>query len=572
MLSVLLLAITWQVHAAESDAIELLQTRSYAELEHTFQSIQNDFKRGVIDDEALLAAFRPFYDVKPPGLIARYDEWIAQFPKSYVAYLARGTHYKYRATQAQDGRFLRDLGDARYEELRRNQKLAAADFEHSLALDDRPLLSYVHAMDVSGELSWRWPEKRLFAKANAITPNNFIARRKHLLRMRARWTGGTVAEMQEFVQECAKLGFTEQRMRELNNIVKEEQAWLAVHRQHDYPRAEALYREILEQDPDDTAVGASLTWLLVKRLACDEAISVATRVLDREPDNGETIANRGLCYVRTGEEQLGITDYRHAAELGNPWAQKQLARYYWHGNLVPKDRDRALQLMRASAVQGDAEAIQEYERVTGEKLPKRANRRAWGTVIKLVLGVVVVIALVNGVVRRFHRAPEPGQLRYAWSVMSNGVASFLFFSGIALVSSLYGNHSATIWTTVLFLGFAAMGLRAMTRYVFGAGEFTADGISYRHMIVQRGFLPWREVTTVRYGGMTPGFALSSETHRAVRISVQLLGLPAFARAVLEHVSPVAIDADTRQLLSAIVQGDMEKADRDEDPEQPLSAG
>ena len=126
MLSVLLLAITWQVHAAESDAIELLQTRSYAELEHTFQSIQNDFKRGVIDDEALLAAFRPFYDVKPPGLIARYDEWIAQFPKSYVAYLARGIHYKYRATQAQDGRFLRDLGDARYEELRRNQKLAAA--------------------------------------------------------------------------------------------------------------------------------------------------------------------------------------------------------------------------------------------------------------------------------------------------------------------------------------------------------------------------------------------------------------------------------------------------------------
>ena len=154
LVSVLVLA-TWKAQAAVPDPIELLQSRQYAELEQTFQSIQNDFKRGAIDDEALLAAFRAFYDVKPPGLTARYDEWIAQFPGSYVARLACGIHYKYRADKAQDGRFRRELGDARYDELQHTQQLAAADFERSLSLDDRPLLSYMHAMDVSRYLSWR---------------------------------------------------------------------------------------------------------------------------------------------------------------------------------------------------------------------------------------------------------------------------------------------------------------------------------------------------------------------------------------------------------------------------------
>jgi hypothetical protein len=553
LVSVLLFATAWKVQAAESDAVELLQSRRYPELEHTFQSIQDSFKRGAIDDEALLAAFRSFYDVKPPRLTARYDEWIAQFPKSYVARLARGIHYKYRANEAQDGRFPRELGDARFDELRRAQKLAAADFEQSLALDDRPLLSYVHAMDVSSDMSWRWPEGRLFDKANEIAPTNFIARRKHLLRMRWRWTGGTVTQMQEFVQECRELRFTERQMRELNNIVNEEQAWLALHRESDYARAELLYRELLDEEPDNMEVAAALTWLLTKRKECGEVISLATRVLQQQPDNSKTIGNRAFCYFHTGQDQLGIIDYRRAAELGDSWAQKHLARYYWQGNLVPKDRDRALQLLRASAVQGDTGAIREYERVTGEKLPERRDRRAWGTVIKLGLGALAVIALVRGLVLRFHRPPEAGQLRYPASTMINGVICLLFFSSTALVSSIYGNHTATIWTTLLFLGFATMGLRLMTRYLFGKHEFTADGILYRPMIAQRLYLFWRDVTSVHYARMMRSFVLNGESNRAVRVSDQLLGLPGFARAVLDHVPPSAIDESSRMVLSAIAE-------------------
>jgi hypothetical protein len=40
--------------------------------------------------------------------------------------------------------------------------------------------------------------------------------------------------------------------------VKEEQAWLALHRQQDYASAERLYREIFDEEPDNKDVAASL--------------------------------------------------------------------------------------------------------------------------------------------------------------------------------------------------------------------------------------------------------------------------------------------------------------------------
>jgi TPR repeat protein len=525
---------------AGSEPVEWLQSRRYGELERKFQAIQDSFKQGAIDDETLLASFRPFYDVQTPDLTARFDEWIAQFPESYVAHLARGIHYKYRAIEAQDGRFPRELGDDRFDALRRAEKLAAADFERSFALDDRPLLSYMHAMDVSNQTSWRWPERRLFAKANEVAPKNFIARRKYLLGMRSRWGGGTVAQMQEFVQECRALGYSERQMRALDNVVKEEQAWLALHRQQDYASAERLYREIFDEEPDNKDVAASLAWLLMKRGDCVGAISLATRVLQEQPRNARTTGDRGLCYFRTGQEQLGIADYQRAAELGDPWAQKHLARYYWQGNLVPKDRDRALQLLRASAVQGDQDAIAEYERVTGQKLPERRDRRSWGAAIKLGLAALLVVALTRWLVFRFHREPAPGQLRHAAPLLSNGVQGFVFFTTIAVISNIYGNHTATLWTSLLFVSCAALCLWSISRYVFGKLEYTAEGISG---------LPWRDVTHVRYSWGR--LVLESEGRRPVRISLRMLGLAGFARAALDHVPSSAIDADMRGLLTAM---------------------
>jgi tetratricopeptide (TPR) repeat protein len=559
-LLLLLFAITWNVQAAESDTVQLVLAGRYSALEQRFQSVQESFKRGDIDDEALLAAFRPFYDVEPPDLAARYDEWIAQFPKSYVAHLARGLYYKHLAYKAQDGRFTRDLGDDRFEKMRRARKLAATDFEESLSLDDRPLLSYMHAMDVSGDMSWRWPESRLFSKANEIAPKNFIARRKHLAGMRWRWTGGTVDQMREFVQECRDLGFTAEQMRELDNIIKEEQAWLAMHRSHNYAMAEKLYRDILSDEPDNMDVGAALAWLLVHRRECAEAISLATRVLAAQPDNSRTIGDRATCYFHTGQEQLGISEMHRGAELGDAWAQRELARYYWQGRLVPQDRGRALQLLRAAAVQGDAEAIREYERVTHQKIPARARRWPWGTLIKVGLGALAVFGLVSVLVSRFHRAPGPGQLRYPPGAMISGAMAFLFFSFIALVSSIYGNQTATMWTSLVFMGMAAMGLYRMANYIFTRYEFTTDGICRRRLIGQPIHLPWDDITSVDYRDRAGKLVLKSATGQSVRIPLQLLGLPAFAQAVLDRVPFTAIDDDTRMVLSAVAGDGLEEND------------
>jgi TPR repeat protein len=248
------------------------------------------------------------------------------------------------------------------------------------------------------------------------------------------------------------------------------------------------------------------------------------------------------------------------AELGDAWAQRELARYYLLGRLVPQDRDRALQLLRAAAVQGDAEAIREYERVKHEKIPARARRWPWGTLIKVGLAALAVFGLVRVLVFRFHRAPGPGQLRYPPGAMIGGAMAFLFFSFIALVSSIYGNQTATMWTNLVFTGMAAMGLYAMANYIFTRHEFTADGIYWRRLIGQPIYLPWGDITRVYYRDRAGKFVLKSATRQSVRIPLRLLGLPAFAQVVLDHVPPTAIDDGTRMALSAVANDGLEEDD------------
>jgi hypothetical protein len=161
---------------------------------------------------------------------------------------------------------------------------------------------------------------------------------------------------------------------------------------------------------------------------------------------------------------------------------------------------------------------------------------------------------------RFHRAPGPGQLRYPPGAMISCALSFLFFCCIALVSSIYGNQTATMWTNLLFMGMAAMGLHAMANYIVTRHEFTADGICWRRLIGQPIYLPWGEITSVYYKDRAGKFILVSATRQSVRIPLQLLGLPAFAQAVLDRVPSTAIDDGTRMVLSAVASDGLEEDD------------
>jgi hypothetical protein len=83
----------------QSETRALLDSSQYAELERRFSALQRNYKKGSITDEDLRAAFRVFYPTDAT-LEQEYTAWIAQFPKSYVARLARNLLRKGRRGEA----------------------------------------------------------------------------------------------------------------------------------------------------------------------------------------------------------------------------------------------------------------------------------------------------------------------------------------------------------------------------------------------------------------------------------------------------------------------------------------
>lgn len=71
---------------ATIDPVRALLAGDYAAVDRRMQAVQDDYKRGAITDEQLLAAFRPFYDIETADS-HHLNEWVSAFPRSYVARL-----------------------------------------------------------------------------------------------------------------------------------------------------------------------------------------------------------------------------------------------------------------------------------------------------------------------------------------------------------------------------------------------------------------------------------------------------------------------------------------------------
>ena len=82
-----------RVAPSQPEALALLQSNEFAELDRRYSGLQAAYKARSISDEDLRAAFRVFYATNP-ALAPKYELWVRQFPKSYVAHLARGIYYK----------------------------------------------------------------------------------------------------------------------------------------------------------------------------------------------------------------------------------------------------------------------------------------------------------------------------------------------------------------------------------------------------------------------------------------------------------------------------------------------
>jgi len=140
------------------------------------------------------------------------------------------------------------------------------------------------------------------------------------------------------------------------------------------------------------------------------------------------------------------------------------------------------------------------------------------------------------------------------STLIIGVVVFLFFAGIAIISNVFPNKTVTWWTTAGFVGFALLSLPLVADYFLGHHQLSEEGLSYGRLTGRRGYLKWTDLHRVKYAPTMKWFRLETQSGDVARISAMLIGLPGFARLLLSHAPPHAIDAKTLPILQATADG------------------
>jgi len=337
-------------------ASELLLTNQFAELDQRFTAAQKAYESGAATETDLRIALREFYD-SDPALEPKYDKWVATFPNSYVAHLARGIYYSevgYRrrgvlSTEETPHDALAAADDA-YEK-------AKTELATSMRLDPKPLFSYSFAIVVArahGDLSER---RHLLDKANAIAPANFVARARYMGAIDTRW-GGNQQMMLAFLDECRAAKLSDDDMQLLESVIVEDQAWIHQFVDHDYAAAEAAYRKSGALGGDRQL--ENLVVVLLEQNKFREAIELLTEEVKNRPGDTDLLVRRSSVYLLSGMPREGIADLRAAAESGDAKAQNNLGVYYTTGipGFLSPDANLGRPWVEKSAAQGNVEGKQ----------------------------------------------------------------------------------------------------------------------------------------------------------------------------------------------------------------------
>ena len=344
--------------AQKAQIRQLLAQDDYAAIESLLQKSIDNYKQGRISDIALRNLFFVFEDTDP-GLEKRYDAWWGQYPRSYSVHLARGIYFRSLAQERRGDKFIQETPVENIDEMEDMLGRAFRELQSSLNLDDKPVLTYQYLISSAKHVKKREYLRRQLDASLQIDPKNFVVRRVYLRALRPRW-GGSIGQMQAFVQECRAAGLPPAQISELEALVEEELAWVAEQDQQ-FPLAIQHYANAVRAFPhsnDDL-------WLDYARVTkehadCATALPVFTHLTERG-DQLKTYrawvhSNRAWCLGRLNHQQEAYEEIRIAAELGDPWAQTELGEVLYHGGVVPANRAEAAEWFRKAADQGDETA------------------------------------------------------------------------------------------------------------------------------------------------------------------------------------------------------------------------
>jgi hypothetical protein len=194
-------------------------------LEQQFSLFQGQFEAGKMSGDDLRAAFRDFY-ATDPDLAPKFDNWVAKFPSSYVARVARAVYYKKVGFESRGTAYIADTSKAQIDGMNAAFEKAVADLRASETMSPKPFLTYFHLLDIGNAAGAKEQLRAIYDLASRLDPTSYAIRLKYLNTLQTRW-GGSLKEMQSFYEECARSGLTDAQNQELQGMLATEKMWLA---------------------------------------------------------------------------------------------------------------------------------------------------------------------------------------------------------------------------------------------------------------------------------------------------------------------------------------------------------
>jgi len=127
-----------------------------------------------------------------------------------------------------------------------------------------------------------------------------------------------------------------------------------------------------------------------------------------------------------------------------------------------------------------------------------ADNKSW---LQWTLWTLLMSLIMSWVARGCGRprpVPSAQRLQHPTSTLIIGLAGFLLFAAIAVVSNVFANVTTTWWTTAIFVGFALLALPILGDYLAARHEVSEEGLRYGRLFGSGGYLPGAELKSIRF--------------------------------------------------------------------------
>lgn len=165
---------------------QMLRNGNYPALDNTLARYQRAYESGRVQERVLSVAYQAF-ESADPELEKGFAAWIARFPRSYSARLARAHYYTHLGWITRGARFSKDTSNQRFEGMKDYFSKAVADLKAVLKLKPRHSLAYRLFMGIAMAAGSTRTIDALEQRGLAADPNSMEIRRRYLVSLRSRW-------------------------------------------------------------------------------------------------------------------------------------------------------------------------------------------------------------------------------------------------------------------------------------------------------------------------------------------------------------------------------------------------